>query len=125
MIEITADSVREGLTALVEECGEDFVYDVDRTGGQCVYVHEGQPDCLVGKFLHAQGVTIQQLSIGDHDGPEGSIGAQRLIQILSEREVLRAEDSAAQALARAQDVQDQRIAWGSALDEALYVLGEK
>jgi len=116
MIKITDDTVREGLTALVKEFGEDFVYSKGLTNS-CLYVRNGEPDCIVGKFLAAQGVPLERLKAAD-DSIYGTPASELLTQL--EREgVLTASDGAYDVLCGVQFRQDQYHTWGVAVSEAL------
>lgn len=64
MIEITLESAIEGVTATVEEFGENYVYE-HPYGVRCLYVFDGQPSCIVGKFLAKVGVPLERLTRAD------------------------------------------------------------
>lgn len=120
MIEITADSVRAGLTALVEEAGSDFVYSKRVTdpeiGERCTYVHNGQPDCIVGRFLAAEGVPLVRLERADDFGGKP---ADMLLNALIGEGVVQAPHIVREALQTAQSAQDNGHKWGDALTGAL------
>lgn len=66
--EIKIDTARavELLRELVAETGDDFRYKrLPERGGQCVYVHNGQPSCGVGRALTSAGVSVEALEALD------------------------------------------------------------
>ena len=118
MIKITTQSVIEGLTAIVDEFGKDYVYP--RKEGafpQCVYAHDGEPHCIVGKFLHSVGVPLGRLELADRI--DGGTPAWELITQLEGEGVLTAEDGGLNILQRAQSHQDSGIAWGEVLSRVV------
>ena len=118
MIEITTQSVIEGLTAIVDEFGEDYVYpEKEAVIPRCLYVHDGEPDCIVGKFLHSVGIPLERLKKADE--VDGGTPAWKLLGQLEDERVLTAEDRGLNILQRAQDHQDSGIAWGEALRRAM------
>ncbi len=116
MIEITNDTVREGLTALVEEFGEDFVYSKGEDG-LCRYVRNGQPDCIVGKFLAAQGVPVERLA--ESDGTRFGTVADQLLGQLEGESVITVSDGARATLEAVQHYQDSGFNWGYSVENAL------
>jgi hypothetical protein len=127
MIKITAESVRAGLLALVKQEGGDFIYTpkppTDDEEGQinarCVYVHQGKPDCIVGRFLHGQGVSLEVLTEADKYEFGGGLSAIELINRLRDGGVISMTPEAARALTTAQYEQDQLSMWGVAVERAL------
>lgn len=114
MIEITAESVVEGLDALVAQEGENFIYK--KNAGACTYTKHGKADCIVGRFLVAQGVPIERLAEADKH-PFG-IRAPGLINQLREEGVVTCTDGALDILDVAQDYQDSGETWGVAVNHA-------
>lgn len=114
MIEITYQSVVDGLSAIVAERGEDFVYP--RYAGQCTYVYDGKPDCGVGCFLDSVGVPLERLAEADGGG---GIGASTLLEQLEGEGVASADEDAKRLLDTFQAGQDNGHTWGSALDGAI------
>jgi len=65
------DDVITAMSAVVSEVGGDFVYTkrnrAHDDGGECisaihcVYVHNGEPDCLIGRILSKLGFTTAEL----------------------------------------------------------------
>lgn len=62
---IDFDEMFTAMTAVVEEAGPSFVYPRRPTrhacNTKCVYVYEGNPDCLIGKVLVKLGFTVDDL----------------------------------------------------------------
>lgn len=113
MIEINAQSVIDGLSAIVAEVGEDFVY----RRGLGVYVDQGSPSCIVGHYLASVGVPLDRLSKADTAAPGGTSEAVlRLLGKLREEGVLTADSGAALILSAVQWRQDEGCTWGEALD---------
>jgi hypothetical protein len=126
-INLTASVVREGLLALVEQEGEDFVYEgVKQHDGypKCVYVRNGEPDCIVGRLLANLGVPVDRLVEADEDQYMTGVPAAQLLGELREEGVitLATGEGVANALAQVQHLQDSRIAWGAAVDSGLVYL---
>lgn len=123
MIEITNQTVREGLKALVDQAGEDFVYSMkgadENTDGRCVYVYEGKPDCIVGQFLANMGVPVERLAKADTNC---GIPADVLMLELGLEGVITFRDDSSYALTIAQRHQDMGKPWGLSLYEALKVM---
>lgn len=118
VIIITVASAHEGLKALVEEYGEEFVYqrntDPD-AGPACAYVRGGEPSCLVGKFLANVGVPLERLERADYFGGDS---ARELLASLCDEGALQYEPRAGWMLSAAQNVQDSGCTWGEALKMA-------
>jgi len=122
MIEITRDDVREGLKALVDANGEDFIYQKALVGSvgikRCVYVYEGKPSCIVGQFLFALGVPLERLEEADWRTFGGGTPADELIGELVEEGRIQVESGVAVALTEAQNTQDWGLKWGIVLRRA-------
>jgi hypothetical protein len=122
MIEITKSVVREGLQALIDEAGDEFVYaPVEGPAGhnQCVYVDNGAPSCIVGRFLVNLGVTVERLKKADEARYGGGLSAETLLRELTQEEVVSVWDpSVVYALQDAQSAQDARDSWGEAVRRA-------
>jgi hypothetical protein len=63
---LTIEQARLLLKQVVDEAGEDYVYKAHETvdGTRiCAYIWNGQPDCIVGRVLHASGLfTLSELN---------------------------------------------------------------
>lgn len=97
--------------------GEGYVYKQHRGEdgvGTCFYVHNNQPDCIVGHILHAAGVGLDVLSV-----QEGS-GAWTLLRRLKDGGILEYDDRVSRLLASLQGEQDNGSTWGESLDWALH-----
>lgn len=95
---------------------EDFVYSPPTKNSLdepiCLYVHDDTPSCLVGRVLHAAGVTLEELAVLD----EQALSAIALgLEPFSSVEVT---VSGASVLANAQRAQDGGETWGAALEQA-------
>jgi len=125
MIEINIDQAIAGVKAVVAEYGHDHVYTKRLFGhgsSRCVYVYEGQPDCLVGKFLAAQGVSVEHLAAGD-TGVFGS-AAENLLNYLAQARVLNTDTDTVMFLANLQYEQDKGSEWGVALRRATEIMSQ-
>lgn len=118
MINITLDSVRTGLLALVEQEGEDFIYE--KNNGFCTYTREGSGDCLVGRFLIAEGVPVERLDVADRDG---SYRAPVLLRQLVDEGMITITEPALSILDIAQGGQDGGYTWGESVNYALTTVG--
>lgn len=65
---LTLDSVQQAAREIIEEFGDDFVYEKDELGF-CLYMQDGQPSCLVGRLFHRLGVPVDLLTRLEHAGP--------------------------------------------------------
>lgn len=91
---------------------EDFVYE-PHDNGLCTYVHNGQPDCLVGQALHKLGVpldALERIQDGDTFDPAG-------IGEVSD-DTFELTPLATSLLAEAQRYQDTGYPWHDALQVA-------
>jgi len=117
---LTMERTLELLDAAVTERGADFVYPEEwkvpsqifssTPGGDCVYVHDGKPACIVGWVLHTHGVTIEQLRQLEGD----SVYAL----LLHLQPVLEVEPGVGTVLREAQNQQDVGRPWGVAVERA-------
>lgn len=114
MIEITTESVVKGLDALVAQEGEDFIYR--KNAGACTYIKNDAGDCIVGRYLVAQGVPVERLK--EADGTLSGVRAPALLRALKEEGVLDYEERAVAILDVAQDLQDTGETWGEAVSYA-------
>ena len=123
-IHISEIDVRSGLEALVAEKGEDFVYGKNAQEGPdypvCLYVRNGEPDCIVGQFLARQGVPIERLM--EADKTFGGTPARDLLQELVNEDVISISDDSIYALREAQYNQDTRLTWGESVTLAVRML---
>lgn len=117
MIDITLDSVREGLLALVRLEGEGFIYQ--KSWGVCTYVREGRGDCIVGRFLIAKGVPVDRLEAADAANHGNGVAARSLLRQLKEEGVVAYDELVLQVLDNVQHHQDIGYTWGFAVSEAL------
>lgn len=122
-INITPSVVVEGLQALVDAKGEDFVYspivDDDGVGTKCVYVLNGAPSCIVGHFLANLGVPVERLAVADTAAYGAGLPAGTLLENLrNEGVVSYVAPRVWEALSEAQYTQDSGRTWGAALGEA-------
>lgn len=121
MIHIAKTDVVYGLNTLVALKGEDYVYP--QPEGICEYVREGEPSCIVGRFLHAVGVPLERLAKADSETHGGGIAAYDLLRKLEvEGVVTFSGGDILHALAQAQLSQDDGRTWGFAVSRALQEL---
>ena len=119
MIKITADDVKAGLTALVEQKGADYVYTswMYGWGYRCTYVKDGEGDCGVGCYLINKGVPASRLI--EFDQQEYAVGAPSVLDALRHEGVLDFEIEASDMLKNFQRYQDSGHTWGLALRKTL------
>lgn len=117
MIELSNQDVIDGLEALVDEKGEEFVYvkNDDDGGPTCRYVRNGEPDCMIGQFLAKAGVPLERLVQAD-----GGVIAKTLLEDLRAEGVVSITDKGINALQAAQGRQDRGYPWGVALNAAQF-----
>ena len=113
-IAITVDSVKQGLTALVESVGRGFAYTPRGVGvnKRCVYVYNGEPDCIVGRFLAGAGVPVERLEradLGQHGTP--GLAAAQLLLALEDEGVITVEPHVELILSEVQGYQDLEHRW--------------
>lgn len=104
---------------LLKEVAEerpDFVYAPPNDQGACVYVHEGEPSCIVGHVLVRMGVPTEHL---DFDVPDNIPTAIGLLSRLEETGLVDVNSDDAWVLERAQREQDSGVPWGKAVKMAL------
>jgi hypothetical protein len=111
---------------VVAEAGPDHTYSLRETadGKGCLYVHNGEPDCIVARIMRRHGVPIEVLAqwenVGARDMCHLNEIAVRPIQF-KRRELPAlglATGAAAEFLGHLQASQDSRIPWGEALERA-------
>lgn len=112
MEQIDARRALELLTDIVDQYGEDTVYEkVPLLGDQgtgCRYEYEGQPSCMVGIALHRAGASLAFLNGLDKIGaPADRLKPEKGVEI-----------QAARVFQAAQECQDTGKTWGQALHEA-------
>lgn len=117
-INITIESIRAGLTAIVEAEGADYVYQGHGPDGTtCQYVNNGQPDCIVGRYLASEGVSVERLTEADRAHHGTGQSATDLFDALKEEGVVTGWAFAGSALRSVQRIQDAGATWGEALKE--------
>lgn len=116
MIDLNYDTVVKLAREQIALKGEDHVYEKRerRDGvGTCLYVHNNQPDCIVGCILHAAGVGLDTLSQFEGNG------VWTVIRKLEDRGVLKYDTDTSHFLVSLQGEQDFGATWGKALYWAL------
>ena len=120
---ITVEDVVATLQEIVAEFGADYVYkppaeeeayNADRwSASSCLYVHKDKdtgnpiPGCLVAQVLHRKGVSL--LDLAPHEGKS----------FFDFYERFDIDGDAARLLTTAQGYQDDNVAWGDAVAQAL------
>jgi hypothetical protein len=118
MIELTYSKTVAILDSLVAEFGEDYVYKRP-AGGDCVYVHDGAPSCIVGHLLARVGVPLERLSEADRAAYGGGLSAGVLLNVLSDEGVLRYDHDVSTLLADVQYYQDGGRTWKESVQYGL------
>lgn len=124
MIEIDYAAAMRAMREAVNEFGENYVYENSGEPGQCVYVLNGAPSCLVGHALHKLGVSLEFLREMD-DGSEelaGSVPASSVALVLGGRHIANITEKARMAFMEAQGMQDEGNEWGYSLDRTRELL---
>lgn len=111
---ITYDDVVNELPAIIATRGEDFVYSVHEDSEfplTCTYVHNGEPDCLIGCYLASKGVPLEAFDHFESSAIDDAYYAGKVpITITQEALTL---------LARIQMYQDASCTWGNAFYSAI------
>jgi hypothetical protein len=126
LIQITDDQKTEMLTVLrtlkevVTEAGPEWIYvrrpNATGLGTGCVYVHNGEPDCIAGRVLAKLGVSTADLS--KWEGKVcGQMSSEHLTVELNLPRIPFDEHSLG-VLNVAQDSSDSGYSWGSSLEKA-------
>lgn len=107
---IDARRALELLVDVVDQYGEDTVYERITVKGRpvCLYVHDGQPSCLVGHALAKAGADVEML-----ESLNPGVAALSL-----DVHVPNVDSGAAAVFQAAQSVQDYGGMWGEAIDNA-------
>lgn len=87
----------------------DQIYhgDLSSTGPSCVYVRNGEPDCLIGRAAHLAGMSIDELSAFDREVEDS--GAEYVFEPYGFTTIELAW------LKRVQQLQDKGFMWGEAV----------
>lgn len=111
----TDAEVQAAVEAAIQEKGADYVYvkpnDVftDPDKGDCLYVHNDQPGCIVGNVMHRLGVPLETLR--RHEGSN----AWTLIDSLALEGVLDISEWSRAMLDSTQCSQDRSKRWAEAV----------
>jgi hypothetical protein len=112
MITLTYDEAVALLNRAVQEKGEDYVYEMpDGIDGQCMYVVDGAPSCIIGHVYAYAGGDLELLHQCE------GVGAS----VLRDQGVLFADERTLGLLRRAQMRQDSGDSWGVAVEVAIRV----
>lgn len=116
-IDLSYDKALTLLQGVVAKAGGDFIYRRRRVEEtySCLYVHDGEPDCGVGRALHEAGVPLDRLRAADED----SLSAFTLLMQLEDEGVLTCDPLASVLLDHFQSEQDGGMSWGMALQRAI------
>jgi len=113
---ISHEMVRDGIPTIIETRGDDFVYQIHSgSGATCMYVWEGEPDCLIGCFLADLGLPLE--AFNDHEGSEIETAVEK--GLLSDNGFT-IDPEALHLLGKLQYWQDAHEPWGVAYERALY-----
>lgn len=117
--ELTPEIVTPVIEAVVAEYGEDYRYEAPG-GGSCVYLHEGEPSCIVGQVMSRLGVDITGWD--DESWPGYASIANKVLDTTTST-----LPPVHRALHYAQSDQDTGATWGAALEAyqtTLYSAGQ-
>ena len=91
----------------------EFIYEAKNPSyrGQCFYVEDGKPSCIVGQALAKLGLTIDQLSLFDNE-VTGDISAEAVGKVLGLNDITRTW------LRDVQASQDAGLRWAAAVARA-------
>jgi len=99
------------LKKAVADKGEDYKYESVGGHYHCQYFDQGQPSCIVGHALAADGVTEQDLREADPSRHLNLVD----VGTLAKRGLLEMDDATQKLLGTVQDEQDCGTPWGEAL----------
>lgn len=127
VINIDFEQAKTLLSEVVEEAGEDFVYQ-----DSCVYETLGEPSCMVGRVLAKAGVAVDTLRLMDMVqawSPVNEYGERiysttdfaTVVQSGKFSNAFTVDNGALELLHEAQVRQDNRDPWGEAQARALTV----
>jgi hypothetical protein len=104
--------VREGIPDIIQQEGSAFQYSPHSgSGGTCTYVWEGEPDCLIGRYLVDLGLPIEAFL-----GHEGKGVDDLFLDGHLKKYEFSAEPEAILAMKNIQDLQDNELTWGEAYE---------
>lgn len=106
--EMTTDEALALLREIVSERPDGYRYE--KPGQRCVYLHDGEPSCLIGHFFARLGVSTETLAAldADLDGDGLDAGAAAM--------QLGFSTPVADLLNNVQARQDQKYTWTEAVD---------
>lgn len=113
-LELSYTDALRYLEKAVAEKGEDYQY-ADFRGGlttSCVYFRGDQPSCIVGHVLYYNGMTRNELNRDIRDFNRSSV------QTLSNQGFIAVDNDTRHLLQRAQNLQDNGVPWGQAVEGA-------
>lgn len=121
MEELTYERALELARKIVSEFGEDYVYPENHkergasaaSAPSCMYVHDGQPSCLVGHVLYRHGVSIKDLV--DREFLSAWEVAAGLVA---------SDEKTRQFLEAVQVAQDKGTTWNQAVDQGVKFVEE-
>lgn len=109
---ITYAMVKDDLPGIIAQRGGDFQYETHPgSGGTCMYVWDGQPDCLIGCYLADLGLPLEAFEAIEGSGIDSGFDNGHL-----EKYGFTAEREAITAMERIQNLQDNEYTWGDAYD---------
>lgn len=109
---ITREMVRQDMPRIIAQKGEDFQYETHPgSGGTCTYVWDGEPDCLLARYLVDLGLPLEALT--PH---EGTSVDDLFFRGYMERYGFSADPEALHVMERLQYFQDNEFTWGDAYE---------
>lgn len=121
-VHITLEAAIAKVAEVVDE-KPDFVYEQPTPDG-CVYLHEGEPSCLIGVVLHRFGVPLRE-AIYEKGVCSNSDGAGIALEKLRNGEYVTYEEFVPEYFQQVQDTQDAGQPWRSAQEDGKYYLEHK
>ena len=121
-IKVDYSTALVALQQAVEERGANFKYRDLFGEGDCRYVIDGEPACLVGEVLVGLGTPIgafAMMSPGERSGDINTVRIGAASRVLESGGLVEFSIDALNLLAAAQDFQDHGQTWGEALDAAV------
>lgn len=116
MTHITYEDVVAELPAIIATRGEDFVYRIHSDGDHhntCTYIHNGEPDCIIGCYLVSRGVPVDAFEQHEGSGVDTLFGYGWLDEWVT------ATPEAIALMGNIQDNQDMHYPWGEAYTKAV------
>jgi hypothetical protein len=99
--------VKEDLIDIIAQEGENYRYVTPEDGDTCLYVYEGRPSCLIGRYLVSLGIPVEAFADIEGKSVDDLFAAN-----VFEPYGVTADYYAAAAMGGVQNHQDMGQTWG-------------